>query len=400
MQPDVLVLSPLPVDTSGVEIVERKGRGHPDTVADALSEAFSRALCNHYLDRFGTILHHNVDKLLIAAGAAHPAFGGGEILAPFDIYLAGRAAMSHRGIAIPVDEIAHRTVGGWLESNFHALDVPAGARVHCVVRPGAGELVELFARVGTNKVPLANDTSIGAAYAPLSATEKLVLAAERHLTSPGSIAAHPARGEDVKVMAVRHGGDIQLTIACAMIGKYLDGIDAYVDAKRKIEQEIRALPEAGAAGKVRIDVNAADDIAAGSIYLTVTGLSAEAGDDGQTGRGNRANGLIAPLRPTSLEALAGKNPVSHVGKLYNITAQRICENAVGQLGEVSAAHCAMVSRIGTPIDRPSLVSLRLALRDGSSPQAVRDPVAQIVADQLAGITGLARQFAAGAISIY
>jgi len=73
-------------DDTNVELVERKGKGHPDTMADALSEAFSRALSNQYLKQCGTILHHNVDKLLIAAGRSRPAFGGGEIIMPFDIY--------------------------------------------------------------------------------------------------------------------------------------------------------------------------------------------------------------------------------------------------------------------------------------------------------------------------
>ena len=68
-------------------------------------------------------------------------------------------------------------------------------------------------------------------------------------------------------------------------------------------------------------VNALDDPKASDesgIYLTVTGLSAEQGDDGEVGRGNRVNGLITPSRAMSLEAAAGKNAVAHVGKLYNL----------------------------------------------------------------------------------
>ena len=76
-----------------VEIVERKGLGHPDTICDALAENLSLALSRFYLERFGAILHHNVDKGLLCGGAARPAFGGGEVTEPIEIYLAGRATL-------------------------------------------------------------------------------------------------------------------------------------------------------------------------------------------------------------------------------------------------------------------------------------------------------------------
>lgn len=80
--------------------------------------------------------------------------------------------------------------------------------------------------------------------------------------------------------------------------------------------------------------------------LVVSGTSAEAGDDGEVGRGNRINGLITPGRPMSLEAAAGKNPVSHVGKIYNVLARDIAEAVVARVPEVASAECCMVSRIG------------------------------------------------------
>jgi S-adenosylmethionine synthetase len=51
-----------------VEIVERKGLGHPDTLCDAAMEHISQALSEAYLERFGAILHHNCDKGLLVAG--------------------------------------------------------------------------------------------------------------------------------------------------------------------------------------------------------------------------------------------------------------------------------------------------------------------------------------------
>ncbi len=64
--------------------------------------------------------------------------------------------------------------------------------------------------------------------------------------------------------------------------------------------------------------------------------SVEMGDDGATGRGNRGNCLITPMRPMSIEAIAGKNPVNHVGKIYNVIAQQVAEET-GDLVEEFAA---------------------------------------------------------------
>ena len=120
-------------------------------------------------------------------------------------------------------------------------------------------------------------------------------------------------------MGIRQGEHIHLTIACALVDRFVLNLADYLDAKGKIAAiAIRTAKEHGAT-KVRVDVNTADDPAAGGIiYLTVTGTSAEAGDDGEAGRGNRINGLIAPFRPMTVESVAGKISVTHVGKLYNI----------------------------------------------------------------------------------
>ena len=399
MTADTICISALPPSGRDVEIVERKGRGHPDTIADAMAEAFSRELCRFYMAEAGFVLHHNVDKLLIAAGSAEPSFGGGQILKSFDVYLAGRATLQLKGVTVPIVDIADQVVKDFIHSNLHAAPNNI-AKVHCLVRPGACELVELFQRASVGELPHANDTSIGAAYAPLSPTEKLVLATERYLTSPSSIERHPERGEDIKVMALRNGDEVQLTIACAMVGRHLDTLDHYIAAKRAIEDNVRALPEAGAFDGLDIVVNAADDIKTGSIYLTVSGTSAEAGDDGQTGRGNRINGLIVPMKPTSMEAIAGKNPVNHVGKLYNVLAQRICNDIDDQLEEVQQVRCLLLSRIGQRIDRPSMVELHLQTTSGATTSALEAAAQTIVNRHLQGITGLVKEFAAGSVRVF
>ena len=65
-------LKATPVEEQQVELVERKGTGHPDSICDAIMEEVSIALCRAYLEAFGKILHHNIDKGFLVAGITEP----------------------------------------------------------------------------------------------------------------------------------------------------------------------------------------------------------------------------------------------------------------------------------------------------------------------------------------
>lgn len=104
---------------------------------------------------------------------------------------------------IPIENIAIEGSRSWLQANLHALDVDRHVRVHALVQPGSQDLRDLFCR--NERTPLANDTSFGTGYAPASALEGLVLSVERHINGRDRRQDHPAWGEDVKVMGVRHG---------------------------------------------------------------------------------------------------------------------------------------------------------------------------------------------------
>ncbi|MGE0622042.1 MAG: methionine adenosyltransferase [Pseudomonadales bacterium] len=343
-----LIVDSLEQSTRRVEVVERKGIGHPDTLCDALADQFERALSRFYRDEFGRILHHNVDKALLIGGAARAAFGGGVVDAPMELVLAGRATTEVGGRRVPVEEIARSSVQAWLRQHMHALDPERHVTLRCAIRGGSAELTGLFAR----SRPLANDTSIGVGYWPLSLLEQQVLDIERHVNDPAVKAERPELGEDVKVLGVSVGEVTSFTVGCAMIDRYLSSLDDYRDATTRLAQRLSEL-----AGDQDVVVNAGDDLARGEIYLTVTGTSAESGDDGEVGRGNRGNGLITPFRPMTLETIAGKNPVTHVGKLYNVVATRMARSLVESLEAVDRAQVCLASRIGSPIEEPPLVWL-------------------------------------------
>lgn len=383
-----------------VEVVERKGLGHPDTICDALAEQLSVALSRFYIDKFDFILHHNVDKVLLWGGASRPRFGGGEIIAPMELFLAGRATRSVAGIEVPIEEVTLETSRNWFRDNFHALDPEKHIKIHCLVRPGSAELVELYQRQRRTGVWLANDTSCGVGYAPPSALERTVIAVERHINANSTKARYPALGQDVKVMAIRIADRLDLTIACALIGRYLRDLDEYLEAKRVLQQLAREAATAFWDGEITVAVNTADDPDSGNVYLTVTGTSAEAGDDGQAGRGNRANGLITPYRPMTLEAVAGKNPVTHVGKLYNVVARSMAEALVESLEGVREARCTLVSQIGQPVNQPKIVDIDLRLEAGQTVTGLRPGVERVMEAELQHLDTLWQDVIAGTVPLY
>jgi S-adenosylmethionine synthetase len=383
-----------------VEIVERKGIGHPDTICDAVAEELSRALCRFYLEQFGLVLHHNVDKVLLWGGTSNPRFGGGEITAPMELFLAGRATCEYKGIRVPIDDLVRESCYQWLDSHFHALQPEQHVKLHSLIRPGSVDLVELYLRQEQTGIALANDTSCGVGYAPLSELERVVLQVEKELNLAEIKSAHPEIGEDIKVMGVRKQDTLELTIACAFIDSYITNIDDYVAKRANLVALVEQAVKTESAMLLHTNVNAADDIDKGSLYLTVTGTSAESGDDGEVGRGNRVNGLICPYRPMNMEAAAGKNPVTHVGKLYNIVAQRIAETLVEELEEVQQAYCYLVSRIGSPIMEPQVADLQLVMHDDLTVDVVRSRAEEIVYEQLADIAKIRQELIEGTLTIY
>jgi len=283
---------------------------------------------------------------------------------------------------------------------LHALDAERHVRIHELIRPGSSDLQTLFARGTRSKVPVANDTSFGVGYAPLSNLERLVLAIEQRMNGRNRRQEHPGWGEDVKVMGVRTGSVVRLTIACAMIGRHIAHLDGYLNEKASVKMLVHELATQYGFPGTEVMINAADDVAAGAVYLTVTGTSAEAGDDGQVGRGNRVNGLITPCRPMSLEAAAGKNPVAHVGKLYNVIAREIAEALIAAIPDIAVAHCLMVSQIGAPVTRPAVLQVKLGTRDELPIAHLKQRVQEIAADQLSRFPKLIDDFIEGNIEVY
>jgi len=382
-----------------VEIVERKGQGHPDYLCDKAAEEMSIAISKWYIENTGRILHHNLDKAILAGGQSDARIGYGEILEPIYLLIVGRAVGVNakiNGKFLPIGKLVIETTKNWLQKDLPHLNIAHDIIVDYKVRSGSTDLVGNFEE--SIDVPLANDTSIGIGYAPLTKIEELTYQTERMLNDPATKKKHPAIGEDIKVMGVRHKNKIDLTIACAMICTELVDTDHYFSAKKDVQNLTLDLAAKIWGGDITIDVNVAD--VPGNedcLYLTVTGTSAEQGDDGQVGRGNRTNGLITPYRPMTLEAAAGKNPISHVGKTYNIAAKKVCEEIVNDLS-VENVDCYLVSKIGKKITEPQIIEV--ALVGGNKESKTKRRIEEIVQEQMSKMPDIWRGFMNRSYELY
>ena len=387
------------VEDQEVEIVERKGIGHPDSISDGIAESVSRALSNLYLDRVGKVLHYNTDETQLVAGTAAPAFGGGEVIEPIYLLIVGRATKEYDGEKIPVDSTALRAAREYLNENIPGLDVGTDIIVDVKLGEGSGDLQDVFGEE-TKQVPMANDTSFGVGHAPLTETERIVLEAERALNGAAYGDDHPELGQDIKLMGKREGDVIDVTVAAAMVDKHLDDIDDYVAAVDNVREFVSDLATDYTDREVNVEVNTADDYEEGSIYLTTTGTSAEQGDDGSVGRGNRANGLITPNRPMSMEATSGKNPVNHIGKIYNLLSTHIAETVVAEVDGIRDLQVRLLSQIGRPIDEPHVADAKVITDDGVTVADIEDEVVAIVDRELANVTDITRRTIEGELSTF
>ena len=383
-----------------VEIVERKGTGHPDFMCDAIMESISVALSREYKKMFGTILHHNIDKSLLAAGRAAAEFGGGRVIKPMELIIGDRATFAAGGRKVPVKEIAVNAAKEWIAKNLRFVDPEKHIKCRVVLAPGSEELTDIFSRPG--EVRGANDTSALIGYYPLSPTEEVVLGLERYLNSRRFKDRFPETGEDIKVMGLRTGKDLDLTVAMPLISRFIKSEAEYFRKKNMALKDMqRFLRQYRSFQRIGVNLNALDekDRGLGGIYMTLLGTSAESADSGQVGRGNRVNGLISVNRPMGTEAAAGKNPVSHVGKIYNILAHKTAEKIYKNVEEIEEVYVLLLSRIGTPINLPRMASAQVLLKKGSRLSDVSRQVGMILEQELSDIAAFCDKLAAGTYSV-
>lgn len=385
-----------------LEIVERKGMGHPDSICDAIMDQISVNLCTEYIEKFDTVLHHNIDKCLLVAGETAGIFGGGVVVDPMLLVIGDRATFKADDIEVDVANIAVDTAKQWFDEKLRFVQ-PDHVDYQVELKPGSAELTDIFRR--QKGILGSNDTSAAVGYAPLSFTEQAVLDMEKHLNSTEFKDEFPESGEDVKVMGIRRGNNFDVTVAMPLIDSFVDSEQHYFNMKKDIFTAMNSylvdcMEERGVQMNASISFNNLDVPGRGmeGIYTSVTGTSAEDADCGQVGRGNRVNGIIPLNRPVSSEAAAGKNPVSHVGKIYNVLSHHIAGRIVDKVPDVKEAYVWLLSDIGVAIDDPKVAAAQVIMKKGSVDPVAKE-VEEVIDFELEHIQDFCMQLARGMIPV-
>jgi len=206
------------------------------------------------------------------------------------------------------------------------------------------------------------------------------------------------------VMGVRQDRDLVLTVALAFVDQFVPDTRSYFHRKEEIRLALIEYLTGNlhTLDRVAVQINTLDDPARGTggMYLTVLGTSAEGGDCGQVGRGNRVNGVIPLNRPISTEAAAGKNPVSHVGKIYTLLTHHIAGQVVQHVHGVVEVYVWLCSQIGQPINAPLIAAAQVILQEGVGLPDVQPAIEAIIGQELAGIHEFGERLARGEMSVW
>lgn len=381
------------IEDRPVEIVERKGIGHPDSICDGIAERVSVEYTRWCIENLGAPLHHNFDKVQLVAGETLVNYGVGEMLKPIRIQIAGRGTpVAPDGTRIPMDQIAINAAKAHISETLKYLDPNEHCVIDCYAGHGSSELMHAVHEITSN------DTSFGAAHWPRSGLETAVYETAQYINY--DLLQQFPIGEDVKVMGMRRGNEITLTCAIPFIAPQIKNAEEYTKVKKSVQECVSSFAADLDERPVTVFVNTADEDGTSNVYLTLTGTSAEMGDDGAVGRGNRVTGIIAPFRAASLEAAAGKNPISHVGKLYNVLSLLIAQDLVANVPAVREAQVYILSQIGHKLDEPLMATATVTSKNGALTDADKKMIEDVIDAQLADMVGLRAKIAKMEVTMY
>lgn len=357
---------------SKFEIVERKFRGHPDTMADLVAQEFILKYIRYTWAQFPELKNRffpnlSADKITLIGATSKKIYDTPEIITPIRALLMGKITERVGGHTIPVMDIFRSAVEDILRRTLRDADCVnhIDYESYSITQAGVDHHTDFYNPESFSDLvgileneTLANDTSYVVAYAPYSLVERLVVYIESITLSNEFLTAFPDVGTDIKCMAAREGNALDITLCIPVmpaeqsretydeticdVKKYLlDKIVAYVHENGKFIDS------------VKLSVNTKDTET--SKYFALWGSAISKGDIGCVGRGNRAQGFISAMRPSTVEAFSGKNPNHFSGVIYQLVADAI-SNQIYQEKHIRNAIIIKANN-GDVLTRPSNVHI-------------------------------------------
>lgn len=359
------------------EVVETKGKGHPDNICDTLAEKISSNYSKYCIEKYGVILRHMIDKLSILGGGSIVHFGKGEMIAPIRLLVNGRFTDRYKDEKIDYMKIVKETIKSYFNELFPLLDTDKYLVIidntHHNEGPGVvynndettkNERMKFFEVTDEKDIERhnnhykCNDTSTTVSYYPMSDLEKTVLEIEQTLNSSEYKNNNPWVGSDIKVMGMRKYNKVEITSCVPLISLCVSNIDDYKKKLEILRLEIeKIVRKYFKENEIFIYLNTRDNYEKNDLYLTAIGSAVESGDEGAVGRGNRSRGVIPFSRNFSMEAACGKNPVYHTGKLFTAIGDIISKKIYDKYQIENIVYC--TSKMGDEICDPWNVSVEL-----------------------------------------
>lgn len=367
----------LDINEQEFEVVETKGKGHPDNICDTLAEKISSNYSKYCIEHYGVILRHMIDKLSVLGGGSKVQFGKGEMIAPIRILINGRFTDRYEDKKIDYMKIVTETIKQYFNELFPLLDINKYLEIvdntHHNEGPGVvynednctkNERVNFFEVTSQEDIVRhnnhfkCNDTSTTVSYYPMSKLEQTVLEIEQILNSSDYKKNYPWVGNDIKVMGIRKQDTIEITSCVPLISKYVFNLDDYKKKLERLKVDIEKIVRRFFRdNELYIYLNTRDNYDKNDLYLTAIGSAIESGDEGAVGRGNRSRGVIPFSRNFSMEAPCGKNPVYHTGKIFTAIGDIISEKIYNKYHIENVVYC--TSKMGDEICNPWNVSVEL-----------------------------------------
>ncbi len=350
------------IEKKNFEFVERKGLGHPDTLCDAIAEKASVLYSKYVYNEFGMYANHWFDKVMLIGGESVIDFGIGQLIRPYKVIFAGKAVKHVGNKDIPLDDILHQAASFVLTNNLTDFNSKKDLVVEneIVDYHGAGRLNNRYQPESKEDLKksiskkVSNDCNILSAYAPETSLESTVRELELFLNSSDFKSKYEFTGWDIKIVGTRRGETYSFLINIPFLGSRVKDVEQYFHFKDLLYAEINRWIS-NRIEIYNIILNPQDK--AGHYYLTSRGSAADTGDVGVVGRGNRMNGLITPMRPMSIEASCGKNPLDHTGKIYNYLSKKWVEKIYSFLSVPVQINVFTMKE--EPLEKPTLINVQV-----------------------------------------